>query len=71
MLSFQIINSSRGIQIDCDDAGIATLIDALKRAPKRGHVHLCSPSCGGKELSDTTPFGEAAIGEVIITIGGD
>jgi hypothetical protein len=26
MLSFQIINSGRGIQIDCDEEGMATLI---------------------------------------------
>jgi hypothetical protein len=73
MLSFQIVESSSSqlIQIDCDDAGLATLIEALKRVPKNGHVHLCSPSCGGKELSDATPFGKPAVGEVIITIGGD
>ncbi len=36
-----------------------------------GHTHLWGPSYGGSVLSDVTPFGEPAIGEVIITHGGD
>lgn len=59
MLSFQIINSGRGIQIDCDDQGMATLIGALERIrPTGGHVHLCTPSNGGHELNEKTLFGE-------------
>lgn len=68
MLSFQIVEAfgARLIQVDCDDAGLMTVIEALKGVRNKGHVHLCSPSCGGKELSDTTPFGKPAVGEVII-----
>jgi hypothetical protein len=71
MLSFQIVESFGAplIQVDCDDAGLMTLIEALKRVPEAGHVHLCSPSSGGKELSDITPFGQPAVGEVVITFG--
>lgn len=71
MLSFKIVESFGAplIQSDCDDAGLMTLIEALKRVPKAGHVHLRSPSCGGKELSDITPFGQSAVDEVVITFG--
>ena len=31
MLSFQIINEGRGIQIDCDEQGMATVIGALEK----------------------------------------
>jgi hypothetical protein len=73
MLSFEIVQSgtTQAIQVDCDDAGLATLLDALKRVPRQGHVHLRAPSAGGNELSETTPWGKPAICEVIITIGGD
>jgi hypothetical protein len=72
MLSFQIINSGRGIQICCDNQGMATLIGALEKIrPTGGHVHLCTPSNGGRELSEQTPQGEETIGEVIITWTGD
>jgi hypothetical protein len=70
MLSFQITNAGRTIQIDCDDAGISTLIDILAKL-RGSHVHLLAPSCGGNDLSDKTPFGEEAIGEVIVSHGGD
>ena len=72
MLSFHIINSGRGVQIDCDDEGMATLIGALEKIkPDGGHVHLLTPSNGGRELSEESPWGEKGIGEVIITWVGD
>ena len=72
MLSFQITNSGNTIQICCDDAGIRSLIEKLTGLiGSADHIHLCSPSCGGRELADLTPFGEKAVGEVIITSGGD
>jgi hypothetical protein len=33
MLSFQITNSGRGIQVYCDQEGIATLIGSLEKLP--------------------------------------
>lgn len=68
MLSFQMTNSGNAIQIDCDEDGVRVLLDALAKVRAQGgHVHLCTALNGGHELSETTPFGEATIGEVIIT----
>ena len=72
MLAFQIINSGKTIQINCDDQGMATLISALQKIrPSGGHVHLRGPSSGGSDLSEKTPWGESAAGEVILTWSGD
>ena len=72
MLSFQVINAGRGIEIHCDDQGMATLVKALERIrPNGGHAHLLTPSNGGRELDEKTPWGEEAIGEVIINWAGD
>ena len=73
MLSFSVKPGfkTQALQINCDAEGLATLMEALERVRKAVHVHLRGPSGGGSALSDTTPFGETAIGEVIITTGGD
>jgi hypothetical protein len=72
MLSFEIINSGQGIQIACDQQGLATLIGALEKLRNTAdHIHLLTPSNGGHELSEQTPWGGKAIGEVIVTTGGD
>jgi hypothetical protein len=72
MISFSLTNKEQTIQIDVDDAGISILIDALNSLRGSGsHTHLWAPSCGGKDLSDKTPFGGEAFAEVIITHGGD
>lgn len=72
MLSFQLINHGQGIQVNCDEHGVSTLLEALKRVqPVGGHVHLRTPANGGKELDDKSPWGEDTIGEVIITWAGD
>jgi len=71
MLSFQIINQGRGIQIYFYDEGKATLIDALDKVETAGHLHLLTPANGGRELSEKTPWGKDTVGEVIITWGGN
>ena len=72
MLSFQLTNDNRTIQVHCDDPGVSALIEVLEQLRGSGnHVHLRSAKDGGKVLSDTTPFGELAIREVIITHGGN
>jgi hypothetical protein len=72
MLSFLIANNGKEIQIICDGKGAGTLIGALERIRHRGgHVHLLAPSNGGRELSEKTPWGEDAVGEVAITCNGD
>jgi hypothetical protein len=67
VLSFQLTNSNKAIQIDCDEQGLRVLLDLLEKARAQGHIHLWTPSNGGHELSEKTPFGEAAIGEVVIS----
>jgi hypothetical protein len=72
MLSFSTKKSGHLIQLYCDDAGIAKLIDVLSKLRGSGsHIHLRAPPAGGNDLSCETPFGEEAATEVIITHGGD
>jgi hypothetical protein len=73
MLSFEIVPwfKAQAIQIYCDEAGLADLIAALQRVREAGHLHLRAPSGGGTALSEVTPFGEPAITQVIVTVGGD
>ncbi|HXC30511.1 MAG TPA: hypothetical protein VNV38_21335 [Stellaceae bacterium] len=69
MLSFSIDETLKSvIEIHCDAEGIGLLISALGDlvAARASHVHLRTPSCGGRELSDETPSGKAAFHEVII-----
>jgi YD repeat-containing protein len=44
------------------------LVDALGKLRISGHRHLLSSSNGGDELDDKTPWGEEAVGEVIIDV---
>ena len=67
MLSFEIIESGKAIQIYADDDGLLLLRKALERVTSAGHLHLCSSANGGNELNDANPWGQAAIGEVIIS----
>lgn len=73
MLSFQLVNENRAIQIDLDREGLEKLILILEkfRTEDSGHAHLRSPSAGGHFLSDKTPWGKDTVGEVIISFGGD
>ena len=68
MLSFSIIKEGKGIQIDCDAEGMSVLLRMLAEliGEHASHRHLWAPSNGGSALSDTTPWGEAAVSEVII-----
>ncbi len=67
MLSFEVIESGKAIQICADDEGLSLLRKALEQVTSSGHLHLRSVANGGNELSDANPWGRAAIGEVIIT----
>ena len=41
MLALTLTNENRGIQIDCDDAGIDKLVGILSRMKGSGsHIHL-------------------------------
>ena len=67
MLSFEVIEAGKAIQIFADAEGLSLLQRALEKVTSAGHVHLLSVANGGKELNDANPLGSAAIGEVIIT----
>lgn len=72
MLSFELANAGRAIEISCDEQGMAALIKALEKVRSDGdHVHLLTPSNGGRELSEKNPWGKEAIGEVIINWVGE
>ena len=71
MLSFEITESGKTIQIHVDRDGLSILKRALDDLEARGHIHLRSPPSGGSELNDVTPWGAPAVQEVIITTGGD
>jgi hypothetical protein len=64
MLSFQITKSGAAIQIECDAEGMSVLLRTLAEliGEHASHRHLM----GGTDLSATTPWGEKAVGEVII-----
>ena len=71
MLSFQITNVGDAITIYCDSNGLDELINSLIRLrsePDLGHIHLRAPSSGCETLSDQNPWGEEAIGEVIVSL---
>jgi hypothetical protein len=72
MLSFRVDNNKK-IQIDLDREGLRNLISVLEEYAARGtgHVHLRAPSAGGDVLTDKTPWGQEAVPEVIVTLGGD
>ncbi len=75
MLSFELANEGRGIQIYCDEEGMATLVRALEKVRSGGdHLHLLTPSNGGRrglDLSEKNPWGGDTIPEVIIDWVGE
>ena len=70
-LSFSIVNGGAAVQLHCDVEGLDALIAKLQEARSTGHLHLRSFANGGTLLNDHDPWGDAAIGEVIVSTGGD
>ncbi len=68
MLSFEIIESGKAIQICADDEGLSLLQKELETARTAGHIHLLSRSNGGNQIDEANPWGAPAIGEVIVTV---
>ncbi|WP_442755790.1 hypothetical protein ACNHKD_03785 [Methylocystis sp. JAN1] len=67
MLSFECEEDT--IKIALDSIGLEQFITILRQLEKRrGHMHLLTPSNGGHELDEKTPWGNKAIGEVIIDL---
>ena len=73
MLCFKIVGSddARTIQVYVDEDGLRMLVERINDSRKHGHVHLLTAENGGRELHSVTPFGEEAVGEVIIDWEGD
>ena len=68
MLSFEVAESGKAIQIFMGDEGLSLLRKALEQVTSAGHVHLLTKANGGRELNEVDPFGKPAIGEVIINV---
>ena len=68
MLSFELTEDGKAIQIHCDSQGIGILLEKLSEQVRErgGHTHLRGPSAGGKDLNEISPFGVKAFSEVII-----
>ena len=72
MLSFELANEGRAIQIFCDQQGLAAFIAAVEKARKDGdHIHLRTPADSGRDLSATNPSGHRAIPEVVLNWVGE
>jgi hypothetical protein len=68
VLSFEIVNDGKAIEIICDPEGIDRLVSELNKLKQvGGHRHLLTPSNGGHELDETTVWGKPAMGEVILS----
>jgi hypothetical protein len=67
MLSFEVSESGKAIQIFADVEGLSLLRKALEQVTSAGHLHLRSIANGGNALNDANPWGKPAIGEVIIS----
>jgi hypothetical protein len=68
MLSFEIVESGKAIQVYADNNGLLLLKKALERVTSAGHLHLLGSANGGNELDDANPYGQVVIGEVIISV---
>jgi hypothetical protein len=55
VLSFEVIESGKAIQICVHDEGLDVLRKALTRVTSAGHLHLRGIANGGNELSDVNP----------------
>jgi hypothetical protein len=68
MLSFQITDSGRKINVYCDAKGMAILLGALAKlvGERASHLHLWTAAAPGGVLSEKTPWGDDAVPEVII-----
>ena len=73
MLSFQITDSGRKINVDCDAKGMAILLGALAKlvGERASHLHLWTAAASGGVLSEKTPWGEDAVREVIINYAAE
>jgi hypothetical protein len=62
MLSFRFIESKNAIEIECDNKGIAALLEELALLiHHRNHTHLRIPALGGGELSRNSKVSEVTI----------
>lgn len=70
-LSVKIVQSGTAVEICFDRAGIDRLVERMHQAMTEGHIHLWSPVMGGRDLDERTPWGDAALAELILTSAED
>ena len=62
MLTFRFIESRNAVEIEFDNAGMATLLEKLALLiHHRNHTHLRTPALGGTELSKKSGVSEVTI----------
>ena len=72
VLSFRVVNpgtpAQSRLEVECDAAGISTLLSALGRlvGERASHIHLKGLAAGGSDLDAADPWGRPAVHEVII-----
>ena len=61
-MTFRVIESKNAIEVECDGAGIAAILDELALLiHHRNHTHLRTPARGGTELSKKSKVSEVTI----------
>jgi len=62
MLTFRFFESKNAIEVEFDNAGMATLLEELALLiHHRNHTHLRTPAMGGTELSKKSAVPEVTI----------
>jgi hypothetical protein len=62
MLTFRSIESKNAIEVECDSAGIAAILEEIALLiHHRNHTHLRTPALGGTDLSRKSNVSEVTI----------
>lgn len=62
MMTIRVIEPKNAIEIMCDKAGIATLLEQIALLTHhRSHIHLRGPSKGGTELAKKSEVTEVTV----------
>jgi hypothetical protein len=62
MLTFRFIESKNAVEVEFDNAGMATILEELALLiHHRNHTHLRTPARGGTELSKKSAISEVTL----------